>query len=362
MTISTAITKQLRNGKELLPDTLVLNLPGFGIGVRSNSRELLDRLQEYFGPVLGGEPQVIVEAIETESLDLDLQFEDWRREPGKTGRKDAVHNFDTARLIKKVRTGMLFFQGKDARIASGPCLKNSNQIINFINNQYINKLQQDGALICHASGVVVDGDGLAIAGFSGGGKSTLMLHLLEDPNCRFLTNDRLFVRNEPGKGLSAFGVPKWPRVNPGTIMSLPRLNPILANKRLQQLGQLPVDQLWQLEEKYDVDLVKHYGPERIQQTAPLKALVLLNWNLSSPDPCHCQQIEIADREDLLPAVMKTPGPFYHSSDGKFLGDNHKMQPKDYLERFKDIEVWELSGRVDFEFATSQCNSILQSKS
>ena len=39
-------------------------------------------------------------------------------------------------------------------------------------------------------------NGIAIAGLSGGGKSTFMLKLLEQKGIQYLTNDRLFIKKE----------------------------------------------------------------------------------------------------------------------------------------------------------------------
>ena len=85
------------------------------------------------------------------------EFIDWAREPGKTGRKDSYLDLDGGRLVRKVRTGMVFLQSAGERIAAGPCLRYDNQVINFINAQYMNWLQNQGWLICHASGLVTGG-------------------------------------------------------------------------------------------------------------------------------------------------------------------------------------------------------------
>ena len=184
------------------------------LAVRSNSAELLQLLRRYFAHAAGtGPADVEILAVEGEQVDLGLPFTDWKREPGKSGRKDAYHDLVDGRLIQKVRTGMVFLQNAAHRIACGPCQENSSQLINFINTQFSNWLQRRGALICHAAGLVRGEDGLGIAGFSGGGKSTLMLRLLDDPATAYLTNDRLFMQTVAG-GVRAVGIPKLPRVNP----------------------------------------------------------------------------------------------------------------------------------------------------
>jgi HprK-related kinase B len=92
------------------------------------------------------------------------------------------------------RYGHGFLQSQSEKIAAGPCLGNDIQVINVINNQYMTWLQQRDWLIFHASALVKDNKAYAIAGFSGGGKSTLMLHLLEQDETCFMINDRLFIK------------------------------------------------------------------------------------------------------------------------------------------------------------------------
>ena len=186
--------RALLGGHTLLPSPLCLRLLNYTLALRSNSARLLERLQRYFSHVL--EPscehaRAELLAIDRDVVDAGMDFVDWKREPGKTGRKDAIHDIPGGRLVHKVRTGMLFLQSPQALVASGPCVEYDNQVINFINSQFLNWLQNDGYLLCHASALSRNGHGLAIAGLSGGGKSTLMLNLMEDASTVYVTNDRM---------------------------------------------------------------------------------------------------------------------------------------------------------------------------
>ena len=107
-------------------------------------------------------------------------------------------------------------------------------------------------MLCHAAGVVVAGNGMAIAGMSGGGKSTLALHLL-GTGAAFCSNDRLLVRSA-GSGARMTGVAKQPRINPGTALNNPRLESVLSSERRSELARIEESELWDLEEKYDVDV------------------------------------------------------------------------------------------------------------
>lgn len=353
-------TAALYNGATLCDQSLYLALGECTLRVRSNSSEHIDQLARYFSHVAGPEadPDIDIIAIEREEPDLGIEFVDWKREPGKTGRKDSYYDFDGGRLVRKVRTGMVFLQSETQRIAAGPCIRYDNQVINFINAQYMNWLQNRGWLICHAAGLVENGRTLGIAGFSGGGKSTLMLHMMEHPGVNYLTNDRLFIRKE-NSGVQAAGIPKLPRVNPGTIVHNPRLHPLIPETERAALLAMPNEQLWELEDKYDVLIDEVYGADRFTVTTPLGAFLVLNWKRNSDEPLKLQQVDLAERRDLLTAaIMKSPGPFYQFADGSFLNDDMPLDEQPYLDTLADIPVYEVSGGIDFEAMAKRIDELL----
>ncbi len=327
---------------------LYLRVEAWTLRIRSNSDALLDRLGRYFAhvTVAGIDADMEVLAIEREAPELDVTFTDWKREPGKTGRKDSYHDLVDGRLLRKVRTGMVFLQSETQRIAAGPCLRYDNQVINFVNSQFMNRLQQHGWTICHAAGLVRDGVVLAMAGFSGGGKSTLMLQMLEDPGMAYLTNDRLFVRTYDGE-TQAVGIPKLPRINPGTIVHNPRLQPLIPEAERKALLRLPAQQLWDLEDKYDVFIDEVYGSDRIVERGRLAAFLVLNWRRDSEHPTRVRQVDLRRRPELLDAIMKSPGPFYQYADGDLYSDSTALDRDAYLAALADIAVYEVSGKVDF---------------
>ena len=290
-------------------------------------------------------------------IDSGLVFTDWAREPGKTGRKDAYFDIPGARLVLKVRTGMLFLQSDSVIIAAGPCLQNDNQVINFINSQYMNWLQLNGWLICHASGLEIRGHGVGLAGFSGGGKSTLMLNLLEENSVNYLTNDRLFIRSN-NNTVQARGIPKLPRINPGTIVHNARLHKLLSKQRRDELLQLPAEELWHLEEKYDVHVEQVYGPKRISTEADLQAFVILNWQRDSTEETRVTAVDIGQRRELLAALMKSPGPFYQHADGSFHSDTAAFDEQSYLDVLDGVTIYEITGQIYFDAAGKRLIDVL----
>ena len=346
---------------QLQPDGLYLELQqDCRLLLRSNSVALLDQLAMYFGHLLGapGATDIEVIAIESDEPSLPVEFIDWTREPGKTGRKDSYLELPGARLLRKVRTGMVFLQSADRCIAAGPCRRYDNQVINFVNAQYMNWLQHRGWLICHAAGLVHQGECLGMAGLSGGGKSTLMLQLMDHDGLDYLTNDRLFIRRDAEGVVEARGIPKLPRINPGTIVHNPRLQSLIPEARRRELLALPQQELWQLEEKHDVMIESVYGPGRIAAEARLTAFLVLNWAHDSDQPQRVATVDLAQRDDVLGAIMKSPGPFYQYPDGRFLGDEDPLPVAPYLETLADIPIYEVSGRVDFDALNSYCREQL----
>jgi HprK-related kinase B len=350
---------KLIEGAALCDSTLHLALGECTLRIRSNSAEHIEQLTGYFSHVVGpaSEPDIEIIAIERDPPKLDTEFTDWKREPGKSGRKDSYSDFPGGRLVRKVRTGMVFLQSQSRRIAAGPCIRYDNQVINFINAQYMNWLQNRGWLICHAAGLVRGNRTLGIAGFSGGGKSTLMLHMMENPQISYLTNDRLFIRSN-GATVQSAGIPKLPRVNPGTIVHNPRLHSLIPSSERESLLAMPNEQLWELEEKYDVLIDRVYGKDRVTTEAPLGAFLVLNWRRDSDRPMDLRKVDLSERRDLLGAIMKSPGPFYQFADGSFFDDDMPFNEQAYLDTLQPIATYEASGRIDFDAMTRRLDELL----
>lgn len=349
MNSAAQIAAQLTRNQVLLAQSLYLQCGQCVIEINSNSEVLLKTLGDYFAPFRVPEnvdADIAVTAILTEAVELRVNYTHWRREPGKTGLKDAYYDFADGRLVRKVRTGMVFLQSCSYLVAAGPCLEHPNQVINFINAQYMNWLQQRSWRICHAAAVVIDNHAYAIAGFSGGGKSTVMLNLLEDERFKFLTNDRLFIRKQNGH-VEATGIAKFPRINPGTVVNNPRLQSLIAKEDREHLLSLPKQELWQLEHKYDVDIEQRYGPGRIAGQTPLQAFYVLNWQHDSRLPLTVKQVNLNERRDLLGSIMKSPGPFFQDHLGHFISDDNELDEQAYIDTLSSITLFEASGKVDF---------------
>ena len=355
---------------------------GLSVHVESNSPALLERLASYFQPFLRDwtptphEPRngLVVTALETPTPHVDVDYRDWPRDPGKLHLKERIADLPGGRVVHKVRTGMHFLVGGSMRLAMGPCLANANQVVNFIVTQYIENSLHRGWQLCHAAGVGVGAHGLALAGLAGAGKSTLALHLM-GRGLAFVSNDRLLVHAGPEPAALAgvdrvlqpgpervlqAGVPKLPRINPGTALHQPQLHAVLPAARRQELQQLDPNSLWTLEEKYDVDLDAAFGPGRLLQRTLLAGLVVLTWRRGTASPPRVQQTSLTDRPELLAAIVKSPGPFHVDARGSALAP---LTPDAaaYLRHLARVPVFEISGGVDFERAANICVELLQAR-
>lgn len=336
--------------------TLELGLGGLRIRVRSNSPSLLAELERYyrtFRSECGPATDFVVDAVEHEPLALPLLFRQWPREPGKSGPKEEFADVEGGRVVRKVRTGMCFLIGRDHRLAIGPCEKNANQIINFVNTQLINHYLQEGWILGHAAAIADPGGGNAvvIAASSGGGKSTLALRVLSR-GANFMSNDRVLLHREED-GVRVWGVPKLPRINPGTILNDPRLHSLLSSERRAELATLPREALWRLEEKYDVDLAACYPESRYVHGARLSALVVLDWNRGSEEPPRFLESGYEDARAAFGALQKGPGPFYVPRVGEFPNVPLEPEASRYLETLSGLPTLEVTGGVDFAAVADQ---------
>jgi HprK-related kinase B len=121
---------------------------------------------------------------------------------------------------------------------------------------------------------------------------------------------------------------------------------------------LPQQELWEQEEKHDVMVESVYRKGRIVPQARLTAFQVLNWQRHSDVPLRVKTVDLAERDDVLGAIMKSPGPFYQFPDGSFLSDEDPLQAPPYLDALADIPVYEVSGGVDFEALNQYCRDNL----
>jgi HprK-related kinase B len=330
--------------------TLDLRVHDCRIRVRASSGPTLMALGGYYHDFVGAadQPDIEVRVHDAAPPALELPWTVVSPGPGKTRVKDEYFDLADGRVLHKHQTGMVFVFGGDVALTVGPARANLNQVINFINNRFVQWMVERGFVLCHAAGVATGRDGLLLAGLSGRGKSTLALHLLER-GLDFVSNDRLLLRRE-GDRVRMVGLPKMPRVNPGTLLNSARLRNLLEPAEQASLATLAPEALWSLEQKYDVDIATHYGPERFRLAADLVGAAVLTWTRDGDGGLKKAQHDPADAGRLLDAIAKPPGVHYWPGPGA--EPDHSRDT--YARLLRDKPLWELGGTVDFESAVSFC--------
>lgn len=335
---------------------LKLQFENCPIIVKSNSKELIEKLKNYYYGFIGNsnDPIITVHAIESDEIDLGLKYTIKEREPGKTNLKEEFLDCTDGRIVRKIRTGMIFLFGREHNLAVGPCIENDNQIVNFINNRFIEWILHQDCILGHAAAVTHNGRGISIAGFSGAGKSSLALKIM-NLGTTFLSNDRVMVQKD-ANGLKMFGVPKHPRVNPGTVLNNSKLECVIPKDKQEEFQNLPIEELWDLEYKYDAFVHDCYGENKFILEHKMDALVILNWKRTSEEPMEVKTVDLKNRRELLPAFMKSTGLFYEDQPGAPQPDFSEEAYIDYLQHCTIIEI---TGKIDFEKAAEYCYNYLE---
>ncbi len=335
--------------------TLYLNFSEHIFRVKTNSTALCEELKLYFSDfVVNESPHLLtITAHDAPVPSLPVEFIKKEPDPGKKRVKEEYADIEGGRIVRKRLTGMhfIFSRDDDKHVAIGPCLKNPNQVINFINNRFIALKLNEGGLLGHAAGVEFEGRGLALAGFSGAGKSTLALHLMSR-GVTFISNDRLIVKENSSGGLSMFGVAKLPRVNPGTVLNNPNLNSVITAKQREGFKALEPNDLWTLEQKYDVIIDECFGRGLFKIESSMDSLVILNWKRNG-EKTDAKEIDPEKRADLLPAFMKSEGLFFLTGT-----EQRDTSVPSYARLLGKCRVVEITGNVDFNKATEICMAML----
>ncbi len=334
---------------------LFLDFSGISFRVASNAGALIRFLESYFRDFVIPENDnpVTFEVFAFDDPDFSfappegLTFKPVNRELPEKRVKESFLQLDGVRVVRKNKTGMFMFFDVNHQIVAGPCVLNSNQVVNFINSLFIRYHLNRNGLLLHAAGIVYNGNGMAIAGFSGAGKSTLALHIMNlNPAVCFVSNDRIVAAMQ--------GVAKMPRINPGTIINNESLCYILDPEKINAYNAMPPEALWHLEEKYDAFIDEAFGKNRFALGAPFTSLVILNWKKGG-GPVSVSKVNLSQKQSLLPAVMKSPGIFF-MDEGK--GGFLRHTQENYLDFFNAVDVYEIRGGYDFENGAEICMDIL----
>lgn len=323
--------------------TLRLDFGGYRIDVEANGLRLAGRLQTYFHRDLAkrpGAPDARLSAVVGTPAYDAAKMKVWTRPtaPNRTPKESCYDDRGVRRILKN-RTGVLITMGGGDISITGALEQYANQVVNLIGTMYGLSLLDQGYVMVHASAVVERGEGgkaVVFLGNSGSGKSSLALQVIERGGFDYLSNDRVFLRAAKGE-VRASGMPKKPRVNPGTLLASASLSRLVPGPRRRVFEQLPREQLWALEEKTDVD-VEHELGARWRVSAPLGRVYSLEWRPSGQG-FGASDLDASGALNALLTTAKDFGPY-----------DLKAGQRDPLPQFRRIAgmapFLALSGRAD----------------
>jgi HprK-related kinase B len=260
------------------PDLLTFSFLGVALSVHTNDPRVTSGLARYFAPFRTSAPArdaLAISALQgTPIYDPLLPGDVARGGPGRMV-KEAFYDVPGGRIVVKRRTGLVVYIAEPVHYVVGDLVANLSQAANVISMVFTKAMLRRGYVMLHASAALGGEGGVAFAAQSGAGKSTMALALVE-AGYRFVTNDRLLVRLDNGQ-VEMVGVPKIPRVNPGTLLRLSRLTALLPPEARRRYEHMSPDALWATEEKRDVEVDRIFGPGTFQLTGRLRVIYLLAW-------------------------------------------------------------------------------------
>ncbi len=322
--------------------TVALEIAGVPLRVHTNAPAVHERLRRYFGAYVGadaGDPAADVFLFCGTPIYDEARMQDVPRRSRADRVKEAFYDAADARVVLKRRTGVVIYVAEPDHYVVGDLETNFNQAVNMVMMVLAKALVRRGYIVLHASAILGDAGGIAFASSSGAGKSTLALMLLEQHH-HLVSNDRLFLRPSPD-GAEMVGIPKQPRVNPGTLLRVSRLTRLLPADEVSRYRPMPPEQLWRLERKHDVDVEAIYGPGTVRLQGMLRAVFLLRWSFDSRG-WSVHTIPAAERPAALGQVVKSLGVYDLAPPDPALVESTLAA---VCER---ISVYEVSGRADLE--------------
>jgi HprK-related kinase B len=330
--------------------SLLFDFGGYHLRFYSNSTALITALRSYYryflATVDSAEDAVVV-GLQMPVPEIDGDWQTIVPAAGKPHPKEALLTLATGTLVRKLNSDLHTFIsadiGTERRVCFGDLQANLNQLINIINNVHLDALLSSSGQLLHAAGVCKGQFGLALAGKSGQGKSTLALRLLQR-GMNLVSNDRLVVQRQAEQQVM-HGIAKYPRINPGTIVHQPELRGMLAPADMARYEAMSFADLWLLEDKYDALIEPAFGVEFVLHSS-LQMFIALDWDHTSTESCRLEPCLPQDCPQLVETVMKAPD--------IGLPRAHARIPAAVLATYTDVlsqcPCFVLSGGVDFDRA------------
>ncbi|MCA9658639.1 MAG: HprK-related kinase B [Myxococcales bacterium] len=338
-------------------ERLLLDLPACRVRIRGNDPGVMSALRAYYrehalASASGdADLEILALAGPTPALPWPLELRDRTNRPQHEGYRDLADG----RVVHKLRTGVVLIMSAAAEVVCGPLADHVDQVINFIHHRVMTRWIAGGGRLTHAAGIARGDRGLVLCGVPGAGKSTLALEVMtRDPEVAFITNDRAVVTADEG-GPRLCGIPKHPRVNPGTILHNAALTPLLsADERARYLA-LDGAALRDHEDKRDAVIDRLFGPGRVRLEAAAAAVAVLCWRPDADEAMTIEAVDFAARPDLQRVLHKRLRLYFWPQPTP--ADDEAMAA--LVDRLSGVPVYELRGRVDFAAAAAWASELLR---
>jgi len=344
---------------------LDLTLPGCRVQLRVDAPIVFAELADYFAEFISprasaATPDLVITALSGETpplppsltSKLTIKEDDKGRPP-----KEAWIDLADGRIVHKIRTGVVLIMGTGVDLIAGPIADHVDQAVNFVNHRLMQRWIAAGGVLAHAAGIARGDRGLILCGSAGAGKSTLALHMMAaDPSLAFVSNDRAVLDRKTGDGSSEvrlLGIPKQPRVNPGTVLHNPSLASMIDDDERRRYAAMPVSELRFLEEKRDAMIPALFGPGRFLLEARALGLVILRWTPGG-GPMRIQEVPLEGRPDLQAILHKRLGLFFWP----LASPTDEAGMAALATVLAGVPAYEVSGGIDFDAATTWADELL----
>lgn len=324
--------------------------------LRSDNAAILDAMRRAYASYV--REQTHAPRYEVWALDLDparyiptdrSAFDRYVVASGKI--KDYFLDEGDLRYVVKATTGLGVIFDDRRYLVIGNMDEASNQLNNIINAVHMQEMNERGWVIIHGAGLELGGVGFALVGGAGAGKTTTMLKIVAEGGT-YISNDRLIVRREAaGERFEMLGVAKWPRVCAGTMHGDPALRRLLPAEAAARYERMSFDELFGLEEKYDVDVAATYGRGRARDACRFGRMYYLMWSR------HGEGLTIEPMDTSTEQFWELFGPNLSRDAGVF--DRRQRSSRWTPERaaryrrdLQGMQVFAVSGKLDFDRAAS----------
>ncbi len=342
---------------------LDLTLPEYRVQLRVDGPAVYAELADYFAEFISvgdgaqATPDLVITALRGDTPPLPSALTVKEDDKGRPP-KEAWIDLADGRVVHKIRTGVVLVMGVGVDLIAGPIGDHVDQVVNFVNHRLMQRWIAAGGVLGHAAGIARGDRGLILCGSAGAGKSTLALHMMAaDPALAFVSNDRAVLDRKTGDGSPGarlLGIPKQPRVNPGTVLHNPSLASMIDDDERRRYAAMPISELRFLEEKRDAMIPRLFGPGRFLLEARALGLVILRWTPGG-GPMRVQEVTLEGRPDLQAILHKRLGLFFWPLASPT--DEDGMAALAAV--LAGVPAYEVSGGIDFEAATVWASELLR---